>query len=132
MSLEFNRIVEQVYKMGAMLEKLDFDVSESVALARQRFDAASDLEEVYERIRWVRSSDISGYRGAAPTDLPNAEPINHIGKEPPLPQEALLLAADGSQVYPDELAPVHYYLINVGLYIYHHGADVTPEQYCFP
>jgi hypothetical protein len=132
MSLEFNRIVEQVYKMGAMLEKLDFDVSESVALARQRFDAASDLEAVYERIRWVRSSDISGYRGAAPTDLPNAEPINHIGKEPPLPQEALLLAADGSQVYPDELAPVHYYLINVGLYIYHHGADVTPEQYGFP
>ena len=50
MSLEFNRIVEQVYKMGAMLEKLDFDVSESVELARKRFDAASDLAEAYERM----------------------------------------------------------------------------------
>jgi hypothetical protein len=132
MSLEFNRIVEQVYKMGAMLEKLDFDLTESIDLARTRFEAAGDLDYVRERISWVRSTDISGYRGAAPTDLPNAEPINYIGKEPPLTNNALLLAADGSQVYPDELAPVHYYLINVGLYVYHHGSNDTPEQYTFP
>jgi hypothetical protein len=132
MSLEFNQIIEQVYKMGAMLEQLDFDLTESVDLARERFNTASDLEAVRERIEWVRSSDISGYRGAAPIDTPNAEPINALIDEPDLPEQAMILAADGSQVYPDELAPVHYYLINIGLFVYHHGQDITPEQYTFP
>ncbi len=132
MSLEFNQVVEQVYKMGAMLEKLDFDLSSSLDLARERFAAASDLDAVRERIEWVQSSDISGYRGAAPLGLPNAEPINAIVPEPPRPELATILAADGSQVYPDELAPVHYYLINIGLIIFHHGQDVTPEPLTYP
>ncbi len=132
MSLEFNQVVEQVYKMGAMLEKLDFDMTTSLELAQARFAASSDLEAVRERIHWVQSSDISGYRGAAPLGLPNAEPINGIFPAPPAPDMATILAADGSQVYPDELAPVHYYLINVGLFVYHHGQDVTPEQHTYP
>lgn len=132
MSLEFNRIVEQVYKMGAMLEKLDFDLSQSIDLATERFEQLTDMERVRERIEWVRSSDISGYRGAAPLNLPNAEPVNLIVPEPALPAQATLLAADGGQVYPDEMAPVHYYLINIGLFIYHHGSDLTPEQLTFP
>jgi hypothetical protein len=132
MSLEFNRVVEQVYKMGAMLEKLDFDLTESVDIARERFEAAGDLDAVWERINWVRGSDISGYRGAAPLSLANAEPINGIYPEPVSPEQAIILAADGGQVYPDELASVHYYLINVGLFAYHHGQDLTPEQFTFP
>lgn len=132
MSLEFNQLIEQVYKMGVMLEQLDFDLTESVDLAKERFNAAGDLEAVRERIEWVRSSDISGYRGAAPIDTPNAEAVNAIIDEPDLPEEAMILAADGSQVYPDELAPVHYYLLNIGLFIYHHGKDITPEQFTYP
>jgi len=131
-TLEFNRVVDQVYKMGVMLEKLDFDLNTSIQRAIKRFAEASDLDAVRERIEWVRSSDISGYRGAAPLPLPNAEPINFIGKEPGCPPQALLLAADGSQVYPDELAPVHYYLINIGLFVYHHGQQQTPEQLTQP
>lgn len=132
MSLEFNRIVEQVYKMGAMLEHLDFDLSESIDLARQRFDDCGDLAAVRERIEWVRSSDISGYRGAAPLELPDAEAVNAIIPEPECPPQATIIAADGGQVYPDELAPVHYYLINLGLFVYHHGQDITPEQFTYP
>lgn len=132
MSLEFNQVVHQVYKMGAMLEHLDFDLSESIDLARKRFENSGDLDRVRERIQWVRSSDISGYRGAAPLDLPNAEPINAIVPEPAHPPVAIIIAADGGQVYPDELAPVHYYLINLGLFVYHHGQDITPEQFTFP
>lgn len=132
MTLEFNRIVEQIYTMGAMLEKLDFDLSASLDLAQERFQSASDLDMVRERIQWVQSSDISGYRGAAPLDLPNAEAINARIAEPKLPEQALLLAADGGQVYPDEYSPVHYYLINIGLYIYYHGSNQTPEQFTSP
>ncbi|QPC82300.1 DNA double-strand break repair nuclease NurA [Phototrophicus methaneseepsis] len=136
MTLEFNKIVQQVYNMGAMLDKLDFDITDSLALARERFLAAGDLGRVWERIEWVRSSEISHYRGAAPPDLPDAEPINSIIPPPAPPTYATIIAADGSQVYPDELAPVHYYLLNVGLYVYYHSqgtADApTPEQYTYP
>ncbi|MEL6406473.1 MAG: DNA double-strand break repair nuclease NurA [Chloroflexota bacterium] len=132
MSLEFNQLVEQVYKMGAMLENIDFDLRQTIEIARQRFSEQGDLARVNERIEWVRSSDISGYRGAAPVDLPDAEPINATIPEPEMPEIATIIAADGSQVYPDELAPVHYYLINTGVFVYHHGQDATPEQMTFP
>lgn len=132
MTLEFNRIVEQVYKLGAMLTQLDFDLSDTLRIAIDRFENCSDLAAVWERIEWVRSSEISGYRGAAPVELPNAEPINLIVPEPPCPARAMLIAADGSQIYPDEQSPVHYYLINIGLFIFHHGTDARPEQYTLP
>ena len=132
MTLEFNRIINQVMKLGAMLDKLDFDISETMDLARERFYAASDLGAVWERIEWVRQPEVSGYRGAAPLDLPNAEAINSIVPEPALPPLATVLAVDGSQVYPDEQAPVHYYLLNIGQFLYPHGMDHTPEQLTFP
>lgn len=132
MPLEFSRVVEQVYRMGSMLEQLDFDMRHNLDIAEGRFAQAGDLEAVRERIDWVQSSDVSGYRGAAPLGLPNAEPINAIIPEPEAPADALIIAADGSQIYPDELAPVHYYLINIGVYIYHHGGDGVPEQYTYP
>jgi len=135
MALEFTQIVDQVYKMGSMLEKLDFDVSEALNIAHERFRQGGDMDAVRERIRWVRSSTISHYRGAAPSDLPDAEPINAVVDPPSAPEYALIIAVDGSQVYPDELSPVHYYLINVGQFVYYHALDgqaSTPEQMTFP
>lgn len=132
MTIEFNRVVEQVYRMGAMLEQFDYDMTDLHVLAQARFAASHDLNEVWRRIEWVRGSEISGYRGAAPPELPNAEPINGIYPAPPIPEQATLIAVDGSQVYPDEQAPAHYFLLNIGLYVYHHGRDITPEAYSFP
>ncbi len=132
MSLEFNKVVEQVFQMGKMLEELDFDLSDQLERAKARFYAVSDLSAVWERIEWVRGPDISGYRGAAPVALPNAEPINRIVSAPPPPATATIIAADGSQIYPDEQSAVHYYLINIGLFVYHHGAARTPEQVTIP
>ena len=98
--------------------------------------ASGDMQRVWERIGWVRSSEISHYRGAAPTSLPNAEPINAIVPPPAPPTYATLIAGDGSQIYPDELAPVHYYLLNIGIYVYYHsliqGEAPTPEQQTYP
>lgn len=132
MTLEFNQIVDQIYKLGAMLEKLDFDLSDRLTLARQRFEASGDLYRAWERIAWVRQSDVSHYRGAAPLDTAGAEPINLIKPAPPPPERATLLAVDGSQVYPEEQAPVHYYLLNIGLFVYYHGIDHTPEPLTYP
>lgn len=131
MTLEFNQVVEQVYRMASMLEKLNFDIGGRLELAESRFEEASDLDAVNQRIGWVRQSEISGYRGATPLPI-NPEPINHVVDAPPMLNKATIIAADGSQVYPDEHALVHYYLLNIALYVYYHGVDRTPEQLTYP
>lgn len=132
MSLEFNKLMMQVQKLGAMLESLTFDLNDKLEIALERFASAGDLDLVREHIDIVRSTDVSGYRGAAPLDHPYGQPVNLIYPPPELIDQATLVAADGSQIYPDEESPIHYYLLNVGLFIYHHGTDRTPEQVSLP
>lgn len=127
MALEFNRIMTQVQKMGAMIRAVDFDLGDKIELALERFAQAGDLDKTYDYIRIVRGSQISGYRGAALLEPPHGAPVNLIYPPVEPPPLATLIAADGSQVYPDELLPVHFYLLNTGLFIYHHGQDRVPE-----
>ena len=106
-----------------MLEKLDFDLGDRLQMAYQRFEQASDLDAVRERIEWVRQSGVSGYRGAAPLEVPRAEPVNPIVPAPePPPASATIVAVDGSQIYPREQNPIHYFLLNMGALVYHHGS----------
>lgn len=133
MALEFQKLSEQVMRLGAMVEKLDFDMVDRLRIARERYFAASDLDEAHRRILLMRQSDISGYRGAAPLDAPYSQPINAVYPAPEqLPTAATIIAVDGSQIYPNERAPVHYYVLNVGAYVYHHGYNHLPEQITFP
>jgi len=132
MALEFNKLVDQVARMSAMIDKLDFDLGERLQVARERFFAANDMDAIWERINLVRQSDISGYRGAAPLDPPYTEPVNAIYPAPAMPPQATLIAADGSQIYPNDRAPVHFYVINIGIFIYEHGRDKLPVQLTLP
>ena len=132
MAIEFTKIVGQIYKLSAMIDELDFDIGNRLHIARSRFEATSNIDAVRERVTLVRQSDISGYRGAAPLDAPIAEPPNAIFAPPPMPEQATIIAADGSQIYPDERAPVHYYLINTGLFVFEHGQNSAPQQFTVP
>ncbi len=132
MSLEFNKLTAQVQKMGDMVEQLDFDISEQLIIAKRRFAAAGDIDAVSERIQWVRQSNISGYRGAALLDDMAMPPNMIFPAPPPTPEHTTIIAADGSQIYPNERAPVHYYLINIGVYIYRTSDASLPEQLTIP
>jgi hypothetical protein len=127
-SLEFNKVVVQVQKMGATLEKLDLTISDKLQIALERLHNATDLQAIHERIELVRRSNVSGYRGAAPLD----EDIYATFPPPPPPESATILAADGSQIYPDHHSPSLYYLINIGVFVYHHGPGQLPEQSTTP
>lgn len=131
MAIEFNKLTEQVYKMGSMIEQLDFDMNENLEIALQRYATANDVDSVREHIEWVRQSDISGYRGAALLDKSD-EPPNMIYPPPMPPESATIIAADGSQVYPEDQGPVHFYLVNIGMYVYHTGVDHLPQQITIP
>jgi hypothetical protein len=131
-ALEFNKVIEQVQRMGRFLGKRSLSHSDRIEIALARFYALTDVDAVHTRIELVRNSSVSGYRGAAPLPRPNAEFICGVGDAPALPPSATLVAADGSQVYPDPHAAAFYYLINIGIYVYHHGEPRLPEQLTAP
>lgn len=118
--------------MGRMIHEIDFDVSDRLEIALNRFEAACDLDYIHERIELVRRPDVSGYRGAAPLDAPFHERICDVFPPPPTPPSATIIAADGSQIYPNEQWRMPYYLTNVGMIVYHHGDERTPEQINIP
>jgi hypothetical protein len=62
------------------------------------------------------------WAGAIPTE----EAVSAAFPLPPHPARANLLAADGSQVYPDRHGVALYYLINVGSLVFRHGSGEAP------
>jgi hypothetical protein len=132
LALEFNKVVDQVHKLGRMLDEIDLNVGNRLELAIERFYAATDLDFIHERIAMTRRPDVSGYRGAAPLDAPYHEMICQTFPCPEIPPTATIIAADGSQIYPAEQSPVHYFLVNIGLFTYHHGVDRVPGQFSVP
>jgi hypothetical protein len=132
-SLEFSKVIDQVAKLGGMAHiLLDQYAGSRLEIALDRFHKAPDLGFIHQRIELARSPEVSGYRGAAPLDPSTDEPLNHVVECPPLPARATLIAADGSQIYPSEQSAIHYFLVNVGLFIYHHGLDRAPETVTMP
>lgn len=123
-SLEFGKVVGQVQTMGRYLGHQNSALSDRLQRALDLLMNADDLAVVDERIQLVRRSKVSGYRGAAALNGPYREIIAGAGGPQPPPTETLLIAADGSQIYPDPHAPALYYLINIGTFIYHY-ADTT-------
>ena len=120
-------VAAQVARMGRALAARNASLDERSALAWERLALLGDVEAVRERVTLARARD-AGFRGAALLD----EPGNRSYPLPPLPPRATILAADGSQVYPNPHAAALYYLINVGMFVYHHGTDALPEQITEP
>ncbi|MDK3158900.1 DNA double-strand break repair nuclease NurA [Kamptonema cortianum] len=132
MSLEFTKLVEQVQTFGRYLAHVNQTATDKLSKALDLLFAATDLEAIRQLIHRVRTSSVSGYRGAAPAPDPISEIICGIGETPAAPQQATIIAADGSQIYPDQHAPAVYYLINLGAFAYFHGQPRVPYQATFP
>lgn len=123
----------QVERMGRALSARNTDLNSRLAEAWDYFISLDDLGAIHDRVILARERD-AGYRGAAlpNPDLEIIEPVNESYSLPPLPARAAILAADGSQVYPDTHAAALYYLTNIGVFVYHHGTDEIPEQITEP
>lgn len=129
MTLEFDKVVRQIEKMGRSLAKSERTAQERLDSIWQRFVNMPDYEEIWRKIILARTKD-AGFRGAGPDER---EPINYSFPLPAVPERATILAADGSQVYPDAHAASVYYLTNISVFIYHHGDQgALPEAITEP
>lgn len=118
MTLEFNKLVQQINKMGLTLANQE-------KVNRERFDEAikrlKEHGEVNEALR-RRARLASGWRVAIPIDEPPARTF----PPPPLPERATIIATDGSQIYPDRHSFALYCLINVGCIVFEQGSGKRP------
>jgi len=126
-TLEFDKVAPQVERMGRALAARNITLSERGDLAWQLFQSLSGLDAIHTRIQLARDRD-AGFRGAAPLD----EAVNRAYPLPPAPDLATILAADGSQIYPSTHSAALFYLTNAGVFVYHHGLDLLPEQITEP
>lgn len=117
--------------MARHLSKLDQANISKLEIALELLERyGCEMDGVRQRIDLIRKSSVSGYRGAAPAPGLDDEVICALFQLPGMPSSASVVAADGSQVYPDPHAPALYYLINIGLFTYfytdHEAGEPTP------
>jgi hypothetical protein len=128
-TLEFDKVVTQIEKMGRSLYRAEQTAQERLDSIWNRFLEIGDYDSIWRKILLAREHD-AGFRGAGPFE---GEPINYAYPLPPCPERATVLAADGSQVYPDPHGPTIYYLTNIAVFIYHHGEPgALPEPVTEP
>jgi len=128
MTLDLSKIAAQVGAMGSnaaqRAKERSLLIPELLALLARHADDASLRDKAGEAFRF-------GWGGA----IPASEPLDYALDPPSLPNRITLVAADGSQVYPDRHSLTLYYMINIGSIVLRLGtgekpiAETTPEVY---
>jgi NurA domain len=120
MTLELTKVTAQIEEMGRVLAERWQRHNKALPAARELLRLyAHDQEEL---CRVAASEPGQRLRCASPGD----EPLDAKLPAPTMPAEATLIAADGSQIYPDRHGPVFYYAINIGSIIFRHGSGQAP------
>lgn len=126
MALELNKLTSSVDALGANAAKRLAELNERLPVAEALLKTinAEDDElrkkiEAAGRFRWA---------GAMPT----GEAVSATFPPPSHPARANIIAADGSQIYPDRHGVAMYYLVNVGSIVFRHGLPDAPSTSSAP
>ncbi|MEJ5224054.1 MAG: DNA double-strand break repair nuclease NurA [Anaerolineales bacterium] len=121
MSLNFQEIHQKIKEIGAGLQEREKERAQHRARARALFaEHAQNVDGLRARVEMLKAID-PNLRCA----LPVREPLDTHLPPPPLPSQATLIAADGSQINPDRHASVLFGVINVGAIVYHLNSGLT-------
>ena len=126
MTLELNQLTEQVQALSA-------NAAERLAALEHQLPAAEallrDIGLADDALRGKVEAAL-GYRWAGA--IPTLEPVDAAFPCPAHPARVNVLAADGSQIYPDRHGVALYYLINVGSIAFRHGSGEAPRVHSRP
>lgn len=121
MSLDLQQVLPQVDRLGRETARRADELMARLPAASQLLDQAASLDPDELRRRL----------SAAPPSLsparPSEEPLDLTVGLPDHPPRLRLVAADGSQVYPDRHGAAFFYLINVGSLALAHGSGQPPQ-----
>ena len=102
------------------------DLAERLPASRSALDQIGLADEAL--LRKMQTALGLRWAGAIPTD----EPVNATFALPPASERYNVIAADGSQIYPDRHGVALYYLINVGSIIFRAGVARPPASPAAP
>jgi hypothetical protein len=124
MALDFQQVREQVRQLG---ENAPLREQRLKALRDQARDLlqrnANELDRLREKVQRAVQQHDPSLRCA----LPVKEPLTAHFPQPALPEQATILAADGSQIGLDRHAETEYCLINVGAIQMHLASPEPPK-----
>lgn len=122
MSVDFQQVKKQVVELGAQAPQ------RAQVRENRRLSALQTLQDFSERLDELR--DKISQAAALNANLRSAVPVSEALRSsfplPPLPERASLLAADGSQIFPDRHGSIFYSLVNVGAISMLHGSGAAP------
>lgn len=122
MALDFQQVREQIKKLGeTTYQRAEQLFSLRAQAAALLISNSTNLEHL--RLKMFKAVEYDPYlRCAAPV----REYLDACFHLPHLPEQATILAADGSQIAPDRHAGVNFGLINVGAIQMDHGKEQAP------
>lgn len=119
MTLELNKVTQQITQLGELAAQRAQRVQQTVpSIIRYLIEYAADAE-----LREVVDSAVrAGWSGAVPAN----EPLDGVYAPERLPERVTLVAADGSQIYPDRHGLALYYALNLGGIVLRLGSGEAP------
>ena len=124
MALDYLQVSQQVKQLGETALERQRDMQTKLDEARGLLERqAVDLEELQSKVQDV----VHTYDQTLRCAVPIAEALNAHFPLPALPQQATLIAADGSQIFADRHAEVEYCLVNTGAIWMRYGTAEAPQ-----
>lgn len=121
MALELNKLTQEVAALGVNLAAKLTDLAERLPLAQSNLRAIGEADDALRRK--VETALTFRWAGAIPT----GEPVHAAFPPPAIPARHTVIAADGSQIYPDRHGVALYYLINIGSIVFRTGLERAPS-----
>ena len=121
MALELNKLTKDVNALGHNLAERLAELAEQLPVAQTALDSIAVADEAL--LRKVEAARRHRWAGAIPT----SEAVGEAFPLPAVPARYNVIAADGSQVYPDRHGIALYYLINIGSIVFRCGLPQAPS-----
>ncbi len=128
MALELNKLTGQVAVMGQTMAARADELAGRASQARKRLAAQPEVsDELKRKIETARQID-EWRRGC----IPLGERLDERCQPLVQPKLCTLIAADGSQIYPDRHGIASYYLLNTGAIVLRAGTGEAPSVSSVP
>ncbi len=123
MTIDFQQVYEKIREIGATAQQRKKTLEERRMTALRLFyEHANNLDGLRYKVETAKTAD-----PALRCALPLNEPLDFHALPPALPLNAVLIAADGSQINPDRHSSIQFGLINVGAIILRLNSGAAPQ-----
>lgn len=116
--LDFGALKRQIDRMAVDAKSMQDDFFARIDLALSEMDR---WEEPWETLATKIARSRTSWLVARP-----AGPLIEACPKPDRPAKVTVIAADGSQIFPDRHEVAHCYLINIGYVVLHYGSGERP------